>query len=184
MDHLALQSNVDELCTVILASWVGMQLFKKDFGWTAGNKGTLHVCCGSLAATHATLSVPAWVSCKQGQLAKKYTCTRSDRAKFTGETRSRSLWPILEQCTKSQTDLYSGLRDLGPPASHLVSSEAAHTSNETCQFLNSGICAWGETGLSWLRTEMPQASCRISLEALVVGEASAPLLAWSWADQD
>lgn len=31
-DHRTLQSNADEFCPVILASWVDMQLIKEDFG--------------------------------------------------------------------------------------------------------------------------------------------------------
>lgn len=107
-------SHFAELCrwvlTVTLALWVSMQLIKGDAGWKAGEQETLNVCCGSLAATHNTLSVPAWVSCKQRQLAKQYTHTVSDRAEITGERESVSSWFILEQCTEGQTELEFGLR--------------------------------------------------------------------------
>lgn len=55
------------------------------------------MCCGSPAATHNALSIPVWVSCKQGQLAGGST--------QAPDLELVSSWPILEQCPESKTEL-------------------------------------------------------------------------------
>lgn len=120
-----------------------MQGSRGDLGGGLGSEGPLCVCRETLAAK-AALSVPAWVSHTPRQLRRQYTYALHATEQSSLGEGSVSPWPILEQCTKSQTELGSSSSLPG-----VIRDRIQEQCDMSVAQHQLSIRARGEAGLSW-----------------------------------